>query len=76
MVDGLFTPLSAYSLGLNINGTVQWGRGVLSYAVLLLLDLKLSAVLERPLDDVGVVASALHPLAGLQSRPPVGEVLD
>ena len=47
-----------------------------SYAVLLLFDLKLSAVLESPLDNVGIVASALHPLAGLQSRPPVGKVLD
>ena len=33
--------------------------------MLLLLDLKLGAVLERPLDNVGVIASALHPLAGL-----------
>lgn len=52
------------------------GSRLWSYAVLLLLDLKLGAILEGPLDNIGIVTGALDPLAGLQGRPPVGEVLD
>ena len=43
--------------------------------MLLLLDLELGAVLEGPLDDVGVVGGALDKLGLGQGGPEVGEVL-
>lgn len=44
--------------------------------MLLLLDLKLSAVLEGPLDDVGLIRGALDELALLKLRPELAEVLE
>ena len=55
---------------------LQLKRGYPSYAVLLLLHLKLGTIFEGPLDDVGIVTSTLHPLTTFQGGPPVGEVLD
>jgi hypothetical protein len=44
--------------------------------VLLLLDLKDLSVLERPLDDVGLVRSPLDELALLDLGPELAEVLE
>jgi len=44
--------------------------------VLLLLDLDDGAVLEGPLDDVGLLGSALDVLRAAEGRPELGEVLD
>ena len=46
-----------------------------TYAVLLLLDLELGAVLEGPLDQVGLLLG-LDDLAALQGGPEGAEVLD
>jgi hypothetical protein len=43
--------------------------------VLLLLDLDNSAVLEGPLDDIGLIRSTLDPVALLKRRPELAEVL-
>lgn len=51
------------------------GDVVVDGRVLLLLDLEDGAVLEGPLDDVGVGGRALHPLAGGEGRVELGEVL-
>ena len=48
----------------------------LSYGVLLLLDLNDRAVLESPLDDVGLLAGALDVLGAAESRLELGEVLE
>ena len=48
----------------------------ITYGVLLLLDLKLGAVLEGPLDNVGLLAGTLDVLRGAEGRPELGEVLD
>jgi hypothetical protein len=48
----------------------------LTYGVLLLLDLNLGAVLESPLDNVGLLRSTLDVLRGAEGRPELGEVLD
>jgi hypothetical protein len=48
----------------------------LTHAVLLLLDLHDAAILESPLDDIGVVADALDQLGRLERGPPVGELLE
>lgn len=47
-----------------------------AHGVLLLLDLKNGAVLERPLDDVGLIRCALGPLALVEVRPELAEVLE
>ena len=47
-----------------------------TYGVLLLLDLKGLAVLEGPLDDVGLGGCALDELALLELRPELAEVLE
>lgn len=52
------------------------GDVVVDGRVLLLLDLEDGAVLEGPLDDVGVGGRALHPLAGGEGRVELGEVLE
>lgn len=44
--------------------------------VLLLLDLNLGAVLEAPLDNVGLLACALDVLGLVESGPELGEVLE
>lgn len=44
--------------------------------MLLLLDLNDGAVLESPLDNVGLLAGALDVLAGAEGRPELAEVLD
>jgi hypothetical protein len=49
---------------------------MLTYGVLLLLDLNLGAVLESPLDNVGLLGGTLDVLRGLKGRPELGEVLD
>lgn len=51
------------------------GDVVVDGRVLLLLDLEDSAVLEGPLDDVGVGGYALHPLAGGEGGVELGEIL-
>ena len=51
------------------------GRNV-SYAVLLLLHFEDSAILEGPLDDVGLLAGALDELALGDGGPELGEVLE
>lgn len=58
-------------------GEGEEGRqaGRVTHAVLLLLDLELGAVLEGPLDDVGLLLG-LGGLAALQGGPEIGEVLD
>lgn len=52
------------------------GRRWLAYAVLLLLHVKLSAILEGPVDDISLVARALDEPAGLEGGPEVAEVLN
>jgi hypothetical protein len=47
-----------------------------TYGVLLLLDLNLGAVLESPLDNVGLLGGTLDVLRGAEGRPELGEVLD
>lgn len=44
--------------------------------MLLLLDLQYRAILESPLDDIGISAGALDSLAFSQSGPEVSEVLE
>lgn len=44
--------------------------------MLLLLDLNDGAVLESPLDNVGLLAGALDVLRRAEGRPELGEVLD
>lgn len=46
------------------------------YRVLLLLDLNDGAVLESPLDNVGLLAGALDVLGAAEGRPELGEVLE
>ena len=48
----------------------------MTYRVLLLLDLNDGAVLESPLDNVGLLAGALDVLRRAEGRPELGEVLD
>jgi hypothetical protein len=55
------------------------GRDVWSfrtYGVLLLLDLDDGAVLEGPLDNVGLLRRTLDVLGAAEGRPELGEVLD
>jgi hypothetical protein len=47
-----------------------------TYRVLLLLDLNDGAVLESPLDNVGLLRGALDVLGAAEGRPELGEVLD
>ena len=47
-----------------------------TYGVLLLLDLNDGAVLEGPLDNVGLLRGALDVLGAAEGRPELGEVLD
>jgi hypothetical protein len=47
-----------------------------THAVLLLLHLNSTTVLEGPLDDIGVLADALDELGRLEGRPEVGKVLE
>jgi hypothetical protein len=47
-----------------------------TYGVLLLLDLDDGAVLESPLDNVGLLGGALDVLGAGEGRPELGEVLD
>jgi hypothetical protein len=47
-----------------------------TYGVLLLLDLNDGAVLESPLDNVGLLRGALDVLGAAEGRPELGEVLD
>lgn len=47
-----------------------------TYRVLLLLDLNDGAVLESPLDNVGLLAGTLDVLRRAEGRPELGEVLD
>jgi hypothetical protein len=47
-----------------------------TYGVLLLLDLNDGAVLEGPLDNVGLLRGALDVLGAGEGRPELGEVLD
>ena len=49
---------------------------IATYRVLLLLDLNDRAVLESPLDNVGLLAGALDVLRRAEGRPELGEVLD
>jgi hypothetical protein len=49
---------------------------MLTYGVLLLLDLNLRAVLESPLDNVGLLRGTFDVLRTAESRPELGEVLD
>jgi hypothetical protein len=51
-------------------------RSIATYRVLLLLDLNDRAVLESPLDNVGLLAGALDVLRRAEGRPELGEVLD
>ena len=44
--------------------------------MLLLLNLNDGAVLESPLDNIGLLAGALDVLRGAEGRPELGEVLD
>ena len=44
--------------------------------MLLLLDLNDGAVLEGPLDNVGLLRGALDVLGAAEGRPELGEVLD
>lgn len=50
------------------------GRGQ-AYAVLFLLHVQLGAILEGPVDDIGLVAGALNELARLEGGPEVAKVL-
>ena len=50
--------------------------GVKTHRVLLLLHFKNGAILERPLDDVGLVRCSLDPLALLELGPELAEVLE
>jgi hypothetical protein len=47
-----------------------------TYRVLLLLDLYLRAVLEGPLDHVGLIGRSLDPVALLEGGPELAEVLE
>jgi hypothetical protein len=47
-----------------------------TYGVLLLLDLNDGAVLESPLDNVGLLRGALDVLGAAEGRPELGEVLN
>lgn len=47
-----------------------------AYRVLLLLDLKHGAVLERPLDNIRLIRSSLDKLALLKLGPELAEVLE
>lgn len=49
---------------------------IATYRVLLLLDLNDGAVLESPLDNVGLLAGVLDVLRRAEGRPELGEVLD
>ena len=48
----------------------------MTYRVLLLLDLNDGAVLESPLDNVGLLVGVLDVLRRAEGRPELGEVLD
>jgi hypothetical protein len=49
---------------------------IATYRVLLLLDLNDRAVLESPLDNVGLLVGVLDVLRRAEGRPELGEVLD
>ena len=49
---------------------------IATYRVLLLLDLNDRAVLESPLDNIGLLVGVLDVLRRLEGRPELGEVLD
>lgn len=53
-----------------------WSSGGVTYRMLLLLYFHDRAILERPLDDIGILRGALNPLALLKSSPKLGEVLE
>ena len=59
-----------------LRGDDAVGDVVVDAGVLLLLDLEDGAVLEGPLDDVGVGGGSLDPFAGLEGRVELGEVLE
>ncbi|KAI6758247.1 hypothetical protein HG530_010487 [Fusarium avenaceum] len=59
-----------------LRGDDAVGDVVIDAGVLLLLDLENGAVLEGPLDDVGIGGAALDPFGGLESRVELGEVLE
>lgn len=55
--------------------SVQYvGGRQITYRMLLLLNLKLRAILERPLDDIRLGGLSLDTLALLELRPPLREV--
>jgi hypothetical protein len=51
-------------------------RYIRTYRVFLLLDLNGRAVLEGPLDHIGLIRGSLHELALLEGRPELAEVLE
>lgn len=84
MVDGLSPVANNYqrscffrsdlpNLGIFLDSQ-KWNCA--TYRVLLLLDLNDGAVLEGPLDDVGLLVGALDVLAALKGGPELAEVLD
>lgn len=52
------------------------GDGVVNAGVLLLLDLNNGAVVEGPLDNVGLGRGTLDVVGGLEGSPELGEVLE
>jgi hypothetical protein len=59
-----------------LNEKSKLKRSIATYRVLLLLDLNDRAVLESPLDNVGLLAGTLDVLRRAEGRPELGEVLD
>lgn len=74
VVDGLVRPF--YMLVIYTFSDMQLCERKNTYAVLLLLDLNDTAILEGPTNHIRVLANALDELRGLEGRPEVGEVLE
>jgi hypothetical protein len=59
-----------------LSGRGRGREGWRTYAVLFLLHVQLSAIIEGPMHDIGLVVGALDELARLEGGPEVAEVLN